>query len=118
MLRVVNETDMEVVLERGAPLAESHEWIKLSALDAPPAAEMVALTIEQMRELAPQQGDPAAAPELSASEVGRLVGIAESVFGPSGFLDGDTAGGQVSELTCAAVDLCPQPRFQRSSQSR
>ena len=116
MLCVVNETEMEVVLERGAPLAEAHEWIKPSSLDTPPAAEwcvskvasapaaeMVALTVAQMRELAPQQGDPAAAPELSASEVGRLVGIAESVFGPSGFLN----DGQGSELALAAVGLVP-----------
>ena len=116
MLCVINETEMEVVLERGAPLAEAHEWIKPSSFDAPPAAEWsvskvasasaaekIALKTEQMRELAPQQGDPADAPELSASEVGRLVGIAESVLGPSGFL----GGGHGSELVLSAVGLVP-----------
>ena len=85
MLCVANESGMEVAPERGASLAEAHEWVKPSWLDARPAAEMVMLSIEHHRELAPQQGDPAAAPELSVSEAGLLLNVADSVFGPSSF---------------------------------
>ena len=105
MLCVINESELEYTLERGLPPAEAHDWI---ARPTPASCEMVELSAEDCREMAPAPSGAPRALTLTAAEASRIINIAITTFEPNTMIDG------MDGLDLAAIGLIPEELFSQA----
>ena len=104
MLCVINESELEYTLERGLPLAEAHDWI---TRPAPALREVVALSAEGRRDMAPAPSDSSKPPVLTAAEASRILSTAVTAFGANEPDGADNSDG----LDLTAIGLIPGERI-------